>query len=434
MIPLRLAEIAAIVGGEVHGDPSRVVDGAAYLDTRNPVPGGLFVAMVGERVDGHDYASGAHAVLGSRPTEAPTVLVADPVAALGLLGRRIVDTLGVPVLALTGSQGKTSTKDLLAHVLAGDGPTVATAGNLNNELGVPLTVTRADASTRHLVVEMGARGIGHITQLCTTAPPRVAAVLNVGSAHVGEFGGVAAIAQAKGEIVEALPPADQGGTAVLNADDERVAAMASRTRARVVTFGHEADVRWRDVRTDDLGRASFDLGHDGSWATVRLTQTGAHHVGNAAAAAAMALASRPRARRRRGVAQHRRGELAVADGGHRARRRPPRRQRRLQRQPGVDGGGARRPRRPRSAPPGPHDRRARADARARGRPRAGPTAGWAPSRARRASTSSSPSARRRPASATPPGSTAPIRSSRRRAGRTRSTGCARMPGAATSSW
>ncbi len=288
MIPLSLGEIASLVGGEVHGDGGLVVDGAAYLDSRDPVPGGLFVALVGERVDGHEYAAGAHAVLGSRPTDAPTVVVADPVAALGRLGRRVVDTLAVPVLALTGSQGKTSTKDQLAHVLAAHGPTVATAGNLNNELGVPLTVTRATEETRHLVVEMGARGIGHLTELCAIAPPRIAAVLNVGLAHVGEFGGVEAIAQAKGEIVEALP-AD--GVAVLNADDHRVAAMAARTDARVLTFGTAADVRWRDVRLDDLGRAGFDLGHDGAWAPVHLTQTGAHHVGNAAAAAAMAIAA-----------------------------------------------------------------------------------------------------------------------------------------------
>ena len=291
MIPLSLGEIASLVGGEVHGDGGLLVDGAAFLDSRDPVPGGLFVALVGERVDGHEYAAGAHAVLGSRPTDAPTVVVADPVAALGRLGRHVVDTLAVPVLALTGSQGKTSTKDQLAHVLAAHGPTVATAGNLNNELGVPLTVTRATGETRHLVVEMGARGIGHLTELCAIAPPRIAAVLNVGLAHVGEFGGVEAIAQAKGEIVEALPPAGQGGVAVLNADDHRVAAMAARTDARVLTFGTAADVRWRDVRLDDLGRAGFDLGHDGAWVPVHLTQTGAHHVGNAAAAAAMAIAA-----------------------------------------------------------------------------------------------------------------------------------------------
>ncbi len=290
MIPLSLAEIAAVVDGGVHpgpATPALVVDGAAYVDTRASVERGLYVAIAGERVDGHDFAAGAHAVLGSRPTEVPTVVVADPVVALGRLARHVADRIGADVLAMTGSQGKTGTKDLLAHVLAGSGSTVATVANNNNELGVPLTVLRADASTDHLVVEMGARGIGHIAYLTDVAPPTVAAVLNVGTAHLGEFGGRDAIAAAKGEIVEALGPA---GTAVLNADDPWVAAMASRTSARVLTFGERADVSWRDVRFDDLGHASFDLGHAGHWASVTMTQTGGHQVVNAAAAAAMALA------------------------------------------------------------------------------------------------------------------------------------------------
>lgn len=292
MIALTLAEIARLTGGTVHGDPDAgglVVDGAAYVDNRTPVAGGLYVAITGERVDGHDFADGAHAVLGSRPTAAPTVVVPDPTVALGLLARAVVDRVGATVLALTGSQGKTSTKDLLAQVLAASGAsTVATTANNNNELGVPLTVLRADAGTRHLVVEMGARGVGHVAYLCGIAPPRVAAVLNVGTAHLGEFGSREAIAAAKGEIVEALP-AD--GTAVLNADDPLVAAMAARTQARVLTFGAHAEVSWRGLRLDDLGRATFDLGADGSWTAVRLRQTGAHHVANAAAAAAMALAA-----------------------------------------------------------------------------------------------------------------------------------------------
>ncbi|MDO9455268.1 UDP-N-acetylmuramoyl-tripeptide--D-alanyl-D-alanine ligase [Nocardioides sp.] len=287
MIPLRLTEIARLVGGDLHG-PDVVVDGAAYVDTRAAEPDGLYVAVVGERVDGHAYADGAHAVLGSRPTSAPTVVVDDVTVALGRLARAVVDRLGTPVLALTGSQGKTGTKDLLAHLLA---PTaVATRANNNNELGVPLTVLRAHPSTTHLVLEMGARGIGHLAYLCEIAPPTVAGVLNVGTAHVGEFGGVEAIAAAKGELVEAL---GDDGTAVLNADDPRVAAMASRTRGRVLTFGQAGDVRWRDVSLDALGRASFDLGSsdDGSWERVTLRQTGAHQVANAAAAAAMALAA-----------------------------------------------------------------------------------------------------------------------------------------------
>ncbi|MEP9365554.1 UDP-N-acetylmuramoyl-tripeptide--D-alanyl-D-alanine ligase [Nocardioides sp. CN2-186] len=289
MIAMTLAEIAGVVGGTVDGDPDLVVDGPAYVDSRTQVPGGLFVAVVGERVDGHDYVDGAHAVLGSRPTGVPSVLVDDPVVALGRLARHVVDRLDATVLAMTGSQGKTGTKDYLAQVLATAGPTIATAGNNNNEIGVPLTVLRADETTRFLVVEMGARGIGHIAYLCEIAPPRVAAVLNVGTAHVGEFGSREAIAVAKGEIVEALP-AD--GTAVLNASDELVIAMAARTAANVLTFGGaDAAVRVSEVDTDDLGRPSFDLAVDGHRTRVRLPHSGVHQVMNAAAAAAMALAA-----------------------------------------------------------------------------------------------------------------------------------------------
>ena len=288
MIPMTLAEIAAVVDGEVHGDAALTVTGPAYLDSRDPVDRGLFVAIVGDRVDGHDYVAGAHAVLGSRPTAAPTVVVADPVAALGRLARHVLDRLDATVLALTGSQGKTGTKDYLAAVLAAAGPTVATAGNLNNEYGVPITVLRADPTTAYLVVEMGARGIGHIAYLCEIAPPSVAAVINVGTAHIGEFGSREAIAAAKGEIVEALP-AD--GAAVLNADDALTSAMASRTEATVLTFGESGDVSWRGVELDELGRPTFEIGYDGTWLPVTLTQTGRHQVVNAAAAAALAVAA-----------------------------------------------------------------------------------------------------------------------------------------------
>jgi UDP-N-acetylmuramoyl-tripeptide--D-alanyl-D-alanine ligase len=289
MIPMTLQEIAAAVGGTVSPkDADVVVSGPPYVDNRAPVPDGLFVAVVGERVDGHDYAAGAHAVLGSRPTGAPTVVVDDPVVALGRLARHVVDRIpDVTVLALTGSQGKTGTKDYLAQVLAAAGATVATAGNHNNEIGVPLTVLTADAETRYLVVEMGARGVGHVAYLCEIAPPQVGAVVNVGTAHIGEFGSRAAIAQAKGEIVEALP-AD--GTAVLNAADELVAAMAARTNARVLTFGAGGDVAARAVEVDDLDRPSFELGSAGVWHPVALRHTGAHQVENALAAAAMAVA------------------------------------------------------------------------------------------------------------------------------------------------
>ncbi|MCW2739038.1 UDP-N-acetylmuramoyl-tripeptide--D-alanyl-D-alanine ligase, partial [Nocardioides sp.] len=249
----------------------------------------------GERADGHDFAAaagaaGAVAALGSRPTELPTVVVDDVTTALGRLARHVVDQLpDLVVLAMTGSQGKTGTKDYLAHVLADDGPTVATRGNFNNELGVPLTVLRAGLDTRYLVVEMGARGVGHIAELCEIAPPNIAAVLNVGTAHIGEFGSREAIARAKGEIIDALPV---DGTAVLNADDDLVVAMAPRTAATVTTFGAApADVAVGEITSDDLGRQSFELVHRGSGATVHLAQVGAFQWRNAAAAAAMALAA-----------------------------------------------------------------------------------------------------------------------------------------------
>ncbi|MBO0846040.1 MAG: UDP-N-acetylmuramoyl-tripeptide--D-alanyl-D-alanine ligase, partial [Nocardioides sp.] len=295
MIPMTLTEIAAVVGGRVAdaGDGSATVTAPAFVDTRTPERGGLFLAVRGEHVDGHDYAAaaveaGASGVLGNRTTGVPTVVVDDPVVAIGVLARHVVDALGPTVLALTGSQGKTGTKDYLAQLLGRGGATIATEGNRNNEIGVPLTVLHAIPETRFLALEMGARGVGHIAELCDVAPPHVAAVLNVGTAHIGEFGSRDAIARAKGEIVEALP-AD--GTAVLNADDSLVAAMASRTSARVVTFGTGGDVRWRGLELDELGRPAFELGYDGRWTPVRLLEAGAHQVPNAAAAAAMAHAA-----------------------------------------------------------------------------------------------------------------------------------------------
>jgi UDP-N-acetylmuramoyl-tripeptide--D-alanyl-D-alanine ligase len=218
------------------------------------------------------------------------VVVADPLEALTTLARHVLAQLPrVRVVALTGSQGKTSTKDLIAQVLARAGTTVATAGSFNNELGLPLTVLRADAETEFLVLEMGARGIGHLAPLCEVAPPHVSLVLNVGKAHLGEFGTQEDIAQAKGEIVEALP---LDGVAVLNADDPLVSAMASRTHARVLTFGESAgsDVRLENLELDELGRPRFDLVTDDGSAHVELTLLGEHQAHNAAATAAVAVA------------------------------------------------------------------------------------------------------------------------------------------------
>ena len=293
MIPLTLREIAEVTHGTVVGDPSVVVDAPATLDSRAVESGGLFVAIAGDRVDGHEFAAGAvaagaAAVLGTRDTGVPGIVVADATRALGLLARHVLDVReDVQVVALTGSSGKTSVKDLIAHLIAPDGATVATAGNHNNELGVPLTVLRVDELTRFLVVEMGARAVGDIATLCRIAPPDIGIVLNVGMAHVGEFGSPEHIALAKGELAEAV---GASGVVVLNADDPRVAAMASRTEASVMTFGASGDLGVTDVTVDAGGSPSFTLARDGRRVSAHVPLIGAYHALNAAAAASAALA------------------------------------------------------------------------------------------------------------------------------------------------
>ena len=301
MIVLTLAEISALVDGELTGapDPGLAVTGAVTLDSRTVGAGDLFVAVVGERVDGHDFlgaaaAAGAVAALTTRPDGAlPCVVVADPVTALGRLAAGVHERLaagGLVTLGITGSSGKTSTKDLLGQVLAAAGPTVSPPGSYNNDIGLPLTVLSADEATRYLVLEMGSRGRGHIARLCAVARPRVGVVLNVGSAHLGEFGSPEGIAVAKGELVEALP---EDGTAVLNADDFRVLGMRERTRARVVTVGRgtDADVRATDVVLDESGRARFTLHAGGETHPVALRVVGEHQVANSLSAAGAALAA-----------------------------------------------------------------------------------------------------------------------------------------------
>ncbi|GAA3858990.1 UDP-N-acetylmuramoyl-tripeptide--D-alanyl-D-alanine ligase [Streptomyces sp. NPDC003631] len=297
MIALSLAEIATVVGGQMHDipDPSVQVTAPVVRDSREVEPGGLFVAFVGERADGHDFApavveAGAAAVLGSRPVGVPAIVVDDVQAALGALARHVVRRLGATVVALTGSAGKTSTKDLIAQVLQHKAPTVWTPGSLNNEIGLPLTALSATEETRFLVLEMGARGIGHIRYLTGLTPPRIGLVLNVGTAHIGEFGGREQIALAKGELVESLPSKDEGGIAVLNADDPLVRAMASRTAAKVVLFGEsdEADVRAENVRLTDSGQPAFSLHTPSGCSDVTMRLYGEHHVSNALAAAAVA--------------------------------------------------------------------------------------------------------------------------------------------------
>ncbi len=294
MIEMTLAEVAQATAARLGGgaDPSAVVTGPVVTDSRQVEPGSLFVALPGERVDGHAFAAaairaGATAVLGTRELDVACLVVDDAAAGLGRLARSVVDRLDLTVVAVTGSSGKTTTKDMLAAVLGRQGPVVAPEGSFNNEVGLPVTALRCDENTTVLVSEMGARGVGHIAYLCTVTPPDISVVLNVGSAHLGEFGSREAIGRAKSEIVAALRPE---GLAVLNADDRIVADMGHQTDAPVCLVGENpnADVRATDVRLDAAGRASFLLDADGEQAPVTLRLVGEHQVANAASVAGVA--------------------------------------------------------------------------------------------------------------------------------------------------
>lgn len=279
-------------------DGSTVVVDGLSIDSRTLRPGQLFAAVSGAR-DGHDYvadavAAGAGACLVERVDAGalagtPAIVVPSVDRALADLARlvrsRIDATAPGRVVGVTGSVGKTTTKDLLASVLRRRFLTAASEKSFNNELGVPLTLANAPDGVEAVVVEMGARGHGHVRTLCDLAAPSVGVVTLVAAVHSEFMGGVDRIAEAKSELVESLP-AD--GVAVLNADDPRVAAMAGVTAARVVTFGTAGDVRATDVRLDDDLCARFTLHVPGGSAAVRLGVRGEHNVANALAAAAAA--------------------------------------------------------------------------------------------------------------------------------------------------
>ncbi|MBK4121395.1 UDP-N-acetylmuramoyl-tripeptide--D-alanyl-D-alanine ligase [Kocuria rhizophila] len=316
MIPITAAELARAVSGRLVGvaDPDGVSATSVTTDSREVTAGTLFVAKPGETTDGHAFvpqAAAAGAVLNLTEREVlddtgapyPSVVVADVVQAMGALASHVLQRLRaahpVTVVAVTGSVGKTTTKDLLHGIFAAEGPTVAPRNSYNGEVGVPLTVFTAEQDTEFFVVEMGATHIGNIRYLCEMVRPDVGAVLCVGSAHAGEFGGVENIARAKGEMVECLAPE---GTAVLNDDDARVRPMRERTPARVVSFGqggrphdpgHEDPRVWaEDVTTGADGCPSFTLHFpDGSAFPVHSRLIGVHHVTNLLAAASVAWAA-----------------------------------------------------------------------------------------------------------------------------------------------
>jgi UDP-N-acetylmuramoyl-tripeptide--D-alanyl-D-alanine ligase len=297
-----MAEVAGCTAGSVLGGRGRA-DAAVTsvsVDTRSLAPGALFVALRAER-DGHDFVAdafgrGASAALvertdglGDLPAGAVLVVVADSAAGLSALGRLARDRLDdVPVVGITGSSGKTSTKDLTAAALGSRRRVCASPGSFNNELGVPLTLLSADPDTEALVVEMGARGLGHIAELVTVARPTVGVITNIGMAHAEFFGCRAEVARAKGELVEGLPA---GGTAVLCADDDMTPALSSRTRASVLTagLGPTADVRVSGLTLDAELRPSFRLMTPwGDVDVAALPVRGAHQATNAALAVAVA--------------------------------------------------------------------------------------------------------------------------------------------------
>lgn len=287
-------EIAAATGGERLGDPVDI-DGAT-IDSRRNVAGRLFVPIVADR-DGHDFvdaalAAGAPAYLTARidTTGRPAVRVDDTLRALGDLGRVARNRLGDRVVGITGSVGKTSTKDLLAAVLATTYATCANEASFNNEMGVPLTLLASSETTEAVVCEMGARGVGHIASLCELARPSVGVVTAIAGAHLEMFGSIAEVAVAKGELVEAL---DVDGTAVLNADYDLVADLAVRTDASVVRYGIDTvdvDVYAESLTLDDDLHARFTLRTPWGSAPVTLAAHGAHQASNALGAAAAGLA------------------------------------------------------------------------------------------------------------------------------------------------
>jgi UDP-N-acetylmuramoyl-tripeptide--D-alanyl-D-alanine ligase len=292
VIPMSLAQIASAVDGKLseNADPEAVVTGGVEYDSRKAGPGGLFLAIPGEQVDGHDFAAKAHAqgalaTIATRAVDTPAIYVDNGVDALTRLAGHVAAAAKARIVGVTGSNGKTSTKDLIGQLCARLGPTVATEGNFNNELGHPYTVCRVEPDTEYLVLELAARGLGHITELCAIAPPSIGAVLNVGISHLDGFGDIETTARAKSELPRFL---GEGDIAVLNADDPRVARMADVTRAQACTFGidHPADVTAEDLDPRD-GRYAFTLRTPGGAAPVRLRLYGLHHVYNALAAAAV---------------------------------------------------------------------------------------------------------------------------------------------------
>lgn len=300
MIALTIAEIAEIIGARLDARARDAVattlSGTVQTDSRLVEPGAIFIAMPGTVADGHDFvgqaaANGAALAVVERETDAPLphLVVPSSLTALADLAtavvQRVRDRGELTVIGVTGSNGKTTTKNLLRAILGSVAPTVAPQGSFNNHVGAPISMLGITDETRYLIVEMGASGIGEIARTAAIAKPDIGVVLKVGLAHAGEFGGIDATRRAKSELVAALRP---DGVAVLNLDDPNVAGMAELTEAAIVGFGHSPAAEVRATEIDvDAGGTSFRVEADGASHPVRLRILGEHHVMNALAALAV---------------------------------------------------------------------------------------------------------------------------------------------------
>jgi len=291
MIPLQASAIASIVGGTLHGEDLRVTE-PPVLNSADAIAGSLFLAIKGENVDGHDYAAdafsrGAVVALVSKPITGNHIIVDDVTRALGALAHHVRKELkNLSVVGITGSQGKTTTKELLASVLSQVAETVAPSGNYNNDLGAPISLLRCTEKTKFCIVEMGARHLGDIAKLVAIAEPDIGVVLKVGTAHLGEFGSVELIAQSKSEMISSLR---DSAVAILGSYDPFTPKMAELHKGRTVLFGEDSkcSIRATDIEFRE-GRAHFDLVTPEGRSAVGLRIVGMHQVANALAVAAIA--------------------------------------------------------------------------------------------------------------------------------------------------
>jgi UDP-N-acetylmuramoyl-tripeptide--D-alanyl-D-alanine ligase len=294
MISLTLGQISEIVGGKTYGNASQLITSAPVFDSRSAIKGSLFLALVGENSDGHNYvddakAHGATGFMTTREVNGDGIVVPDVLSAVRTLATYVRKQLpNLTVIGITGSSGKTTTKDLLASILSSRANCVATKASFNNELGAPITLLECDVDTKYCILEMGARHQGDIAALCTMAMPNVGVVLRVGTAHLGEFGSVEKIAQTKGELIASLGP---DATAVLGTYDPHTKAMKSLHSGKIIYFGEGAhdDVRAADIEMREA-RPHFDLVTPAGRDAVGMRLIGAHQISNALAAAAVCTA------------------------------------------------------------------------------------------------------------------------------------------------